>query len=94
MFNEIKEKFMDMIMTNHPNFEQKFYLQADASNIALSAELYQEDEEKEHLTIAFASRTLLAAERNYTTTEKELLSTVFAVKKFCTYYNVTKVAHL
>ena len=84
-FNEIKEKFMDMIMMNHPDFQQKFYLQMDASNIALSVELYQEGEDKEHRTIAFASRTLLAAERNYTTTEKELLSIVFAVKKFRTY---------
>ena len=53
-----------MVMMNHPNFERKFYLQTDASNIALGAELYQEDDEKEHHTIAIASRTLLAAERN------------------------------
>ena len=84
-FNEIKNKFADMILMNHPNFNEKFYLQTDASNIALGAELYQEDEAKEHKTIAFASRTLLAAERNYTTTEKELLSIVFAVRKFRTY---------
>ena len=70
---------------NHPDFQRKFYLQTDASNIALGAELYQEGEDQEHRTIAFASRTLLAAEKNYTTTEKELLSIVFAVKKFCTY---------
>ena len=78
-FNEIKEKFVSMVMMNHPNFERKFYLQTDASNIALGAELYQEDDEKEHHTIAFASRTLLAAERNYTTTEKELLSIVLSL---------------
>ena len=84
-FNEIKDKFVDMIMMNHPNFEQKFYLQTDASNVALGAELYQEDEDKEHRTIAFASWTLLAAEGNYTTTKKELLSIVFAVKKFWIY---------
>ena len=78
-----------MILMNHPNFNEKFYLQTDASNITLGAELYQEDEAKEHKTIAFASRTLLAAERNYTTTEKELLSIVFAVKKFRTYLPVS-----
>ena len=85
IFNKIKEKFIDTIMVNHPDFQRNFYLQTDASNIALGAELYQEGEDQEHQTIAFASRTLLAAEKNYTTTEKELLSIVFAVKKFCTY---------
>ena len=84
-FCEIKNKFADMILMNHPNFNNNFYLQTDASNIALGAELYQEDKAREHHTIAFASRTLLASERNYTTIEKELLSIVFAVKKFRTY---------
>ena len=84
-FCEIKSKFANMILMNHPNFNNNFYLQTDASNVALGAELYQEDDDKEHHTIAFASRTLLAAERYYTTTEKELLSIVFAVKKFRTY---------
>ena len=84
-FSEIKHKFANMIMMNHPNFEHNFYLQTDASNVALGAELYQEERHKEHKTIAFASRTLLVAERNYTTMEKELLSIVFAVKKFRTY---------
>ena len=65
-FCEIKNKFANMILMNHPNFNNKFYLQTDASNIALGAELYQEDEAKEHHTIAFANRTLLASERNYT----------------------------
>ena len=84
-FEEIKRKFSEMIMMNHPDFEKVFYLQTDASNVAVGAELYQEDEEKEHLTIAFPSRSLQPAEKNYTTTEKELLSIVFAVGKFRTY---------
>ena len=84
-FEEIKKKFSSMIMMNHPDFLKTFYLQTDASNVALGAELYQEDSDREHHTIAFASRSLLAAERNYTTTEKELLSIVFAVGKFRTY---------
>ena len=84
-FEEIKDKFSNMITMNHPDFLKTFYLQTDASNVALGAELYQEDSDKEHHTIAFASRSLLAAERNYTTTEKELLSIVFAVGKFRTY---------
>ena len=72
-------------MMNHPDFNKTCYLQTDASNVALGAELYQEGCDKEHLTIAFASRSLLSAEKNYTTTEKELLSIVFAVGKFRTH---------
>ena len=39
-FNEIKRKFSHMIMMNHPDFNKTFYLQTDASNVALGAELY------------------------------------------------------
>ena len=84
-FEEIKKKFSQMVMMNHPDFERVFYLQTDASNVAIGAELYQEGEDKEHRVIAFASRSLIQAEKNYTTTEKELLSIVFAVGKFRTY---------
>lgn len=74
-----------MIKLNHPDFDQTFYLRTDASNVALGAELFQEGDNRERRTPAFASRGLSTAERNYTTTEKELLSIVFATKKFRTY---------
>ena len=51
-FEEIKRKFSNMIMMNHPDFLKTFYLQTDASNVALGAELYQEGSDKEHNTIA------------------------------------------
>ena len=40
-FEEIKRKFSKMIMMNHPDFDKVFYLQTDASNVAVGAELYQ-----------------------------------------------------
>lgn len=41
-FQEIKDRFINMIMLNYPDFKQKFYLQADASNVALGvSELHQ-----------------------------------------------------
>ena len=41
-----------MIMMNHPDFDEVFYFQTDVSNVALGAELYQEDDEGEHLTLS------------------------------------------
>ena len=55
-------------------------------------ELYQEDEDGNHLVISFASQILNSCERNYNVTEKELLSIVFACDKFRTYilgYSIT-----
>lgn len=84
-FKMIKDKFLESIMLHHPNFNRRFFINCDASNISLGAELYQEDSDGEHLVISFASRTLTNSERNYSVTEKELLSVVFACNKFRTY---------
>ena len=72
-------------MLHHPNFEKQFFMNCDASDLSLGSVLYQEDQEGNHQVISFASRTLNKCERNYHTTEKELLSIVFACEKFRTF---------
>ncbi|CAM8997225.1 unnamed protein product [Rhodiola kirilowii] len=62
----------------------------DASDYAVGAVLGQRDEKKP-VVIYYASRTLDAAQRNYSTTEKELLAMVFALEKFRSYLLGTKV---
>ncbi|MGP1947444.1 MAG: Ty3/Gypsy family RNase HI domain-containing protein [Arsenophonus sp. NC-PG7-MAG3] len=81
-FNLIKGKFLETIMLHHPNFNKPFFMNCDASNISLGAELYQEDEDGDHLVIRFASRVLNNCERRYNVTEKELSSIVFGCQKF------------
>ena len=64
--------------------EQPYLLQTDASDVGLGAVLAQERDGLEH-PIAFYSRALNKAERNYTTTEKECLAVVEGVKAFGIY---------
>ena len=56
----------------------------DASDLAMGAVLGQREDGKPYV-IYYASKTLNEAQRNYTTTEKELLTVVFALDKFRAY---------
>ena len=56
----------------------------DASDLAMGAVLGQRENGKPYV-IYYASKTLNEAQRNYTTTEKELLAVVFALDKFRAY---------
>nr|CAN77131.1 hypothetical protein VITISV_022658 [Vitis vinifera] len=56
----------------------------DASDLAMGAVLGQREDGKPYV-IYYASKTLNEAQRNYTTTEKELLAVVFALDKFRAY---------
>lgn len=80
LFEAVKSAFNERFLA-HPDFTKEFYLQTDASGFGLGAELFQGGS-SERKTISFASRTLNAAERNYSVTELELLSIVFACDKF------------
>jgi hypothetical protein len=47
--------------------------------------------DKKHHVIAYASKTLIGAQLNYATTEKELLAVVFTLDKFRSYLIGAKV---
>lgn len=84
-FQNLKKSFIEEVILKHPNFQKKFILQADASGYAIAAQLIQEDENGRPGVVSYASRVLRGPELSYTTTEKELLSIVWAMKKFITY---------
>lgn len=65
----------------YPDFSKQFTLTCDASDFGIGSVLSQEVDGSE-LPIAFASRQLNKAERNYSVIEKELLAIVWSVKHF------------
>ena len=67
-----------------PNWKLPFEVMCDASDLAMGAVLGQREDGKPYV-IYYASKTLNEAQRNYTTTEKELLAVVFALDKFRAY---------
>lgn len=85
VFDTIKSAFARQIALTFPNFQTPFGIQTDASLNGLGAELFQIEKDGLRHTIMFASRTLKGGERNYTITELELLSIVFACQKFRVY---------
>lgn len=67
-----------------PNFDYPFILDTDASNESIGSVLSQKINGFEK-PIAFASRTLIKREKNYSTTRKEMLLLVYFVKYFKSY---------
>lgn len=87
-FSELKSRLVSAPILACPDFHKPFVIQADASDYGLGVVLTQ-GEESEEKVIAYASRSLSRAERNYSTTERECLAVVFGVEKFRSYIEGT-----
>lgn len=72
---------LSKLILRQPDFGKKFYLETDASNIGLGAILSQKDGE-DMMPIAYASRKMIPAERNYTISEKEMLGALWGMEHF------------
>lgn len=70
------------IVLAYPDFEKTFYLTTDASNFGIGAVISQKDGNGFDRPLAFASRALIPAEINYTTTEKECLAIVWGINEY------------
>lgn len=81
-FEELKRRLCSAPILKEPDWTKEFHLHTDASQTAVEAVLAQPGAEGIDLPVYYASRLLNAAERNYTTTEREALVNIFAVKKF------------
>lgn len=88
-FENIKNALIAAPVLCSPDFSKPFTIQCDASDTGLGGVLSQDLDGGERV-IAYCSRTLSRAERNYTVTERELLALIFCLEKFRMYVEGTR----
>nr|GEY82088.1 reverse transcriptase domain-containing protein [Tanacetum cinerariifolium] len=88
-FNTLKRKLTEAPILIAPDWDLPFELMCDASDFAIGAVLGQR-KNKHFQPIHYASKTMIEAQTHYTTTEKELLSIVYAFEKFRSYLVLSK----
>ncbi|GFH61806.1 hypothetical protein CTEN210_18281 [Chaetoceros tenuissimus] len=76
-FIQLKQMVTEEVFLTYPDWSKPFDIHTDASDKQLGAVISQNGK-----PIAFFSRRLSKSQRNYTTTEKELLSIVECLKQF------------
>ena len=79
-FEHCKQLLTNSPILAYPDFTKPFKLTTDASNVAVGGVLSQSEK-----PLAYFSRTLNSAERNYSTIEKELLAIIESTKHFRPY---------
>ena len=84
-FEKLKSKMCNSPVLAYPDFTKPFIVETDASSVALGAVLSQKSSDGKIHPLQFASRTMNAAERNYSACEREALAVIFALKKFRVY---------
>ena len=81
-FNACKNMLVQAPILRRPDFKRPFQIVCDASNMGIGAVLEQLDDNGVPYTIAYWSKTLNSAQRNYHTPERELLAVIESIKQF------------
>jgi hypothetical protein len=76
-FDKIKQAITDNVMLSFPDFNKPFEIHTDSSDIQLGSVIMQD-----HKPVAFYSRKLNPAQRNYTTGKREMLSIVETLRAY------------
>ena len=77
----VKKRLSTAPVISFPNYEEKFTVTCDASDVALGAVLMQEYGGKLHL-VASTSHLFSEVERRWSTTEREAYAILYSIQKF------------
>ncbi|KAL7293237.1 hypothetical protein TKK_0013377 [Trichogramma kaykai] len=88
-YDKVKKEIVSDRVLVHFNPELKIKLACDASKVGLGAVLLHVFPDGTEKPICFASRTLIAAEKNYSVIHKEALAIYWSVNKFFQYLKGT-----
>ena len=83
-FKELRRALCQEPILQYPDLNKQFILTTDASDIAIGSVLSQ-DHDRHDLPIAYFSRVLNNAQKNYSATDKECLAIIESVEHFNTY---------
>ena len=84
-FDQLKAQLTSAPVLAHPDPTRQYILNTDASGFATAAVLSQQQLDGTTRPVAYHSRKMNAAERNYDVHDKELLAIVMAVKHWRCY---------
>jgi hypothetical protein len=82
-FDSRKQALIESPILVQPNVGKEFFLECDASDFATGAILSQQGEDSKLHPVAYLSKSLSPAERNYDIFNKELLAVIRALKEWC-----------
>ena len=88
-FDMLKNVLSSAPVLTSPDLALPFKVSTDASKHGIGAVLYQEPIEGDRRYIVFASAALTPGQRNYSTTRREMLAIIFALKNFAPIYMAT-----
>jgi len=89
-FDLLKRALISEPILAYPDFTREFHVTVDSSSTALGMTLSQFSDDGVERVIAYNGRSLSNAEVNYSTTEREALALVEAIKKYQPYLHGRK----